>query len=412
MSTEATKAEAGGPRLLGLSRNVFFLGVVSFLTDVSSELTLTILPLFLTDVLRVGTAIVGLIEGVAESTATLMRLVSGWLSDLKGQRKPLAVIGYSLSTAAKPFLYLASTWGLVLVVRFADRVGKGIRTAPRDALLADSTSPEERGKSFGFHRSLDSLGAMVGLGIAAVVVFVLQSRELLLTRSTYQTLVLAGIVPAVLGVLVLLFLVRERRPRLQPRPAGTGSRGLDLSAFKSLDRRFKLFLLVAGLFTLGNSSDAFLILRAHNIGLSTLDILLVLVLFNAVYAAVSYPAGVLSDKLGRKLVILVGWAIYGMIYLGFALAGAAWQIVLLFVLYGVYYGATEGVLRALVADLVPERARGSAYGLYHSVVGISMLPASVIAGVLWQVVSPAAPFFFGAALALLAMVALAALIRK
>lgn len=396
-------------QVLGLNPNVFFLGLVSFLTDVSSEIIFTLLPLFLLNVLGAAPAVIGLIEGVADTTASLFRIFAGWLSDRVGKRKPLTVLGYGLSTAAKPFMYLASTWGMVLGVRFGDRMGKGIRSAPRDALVADSVTPQQRGKAFGLHRAMDTFGAVVGIITAAVVVFLWQGESLNLTRATYQQLVLVGIIPAVIAML-FFFLVREpgRKAAGQSPAAPRGIRTLA----SGLERRFGIFLGIVFLFTLGNSSDAFLILRAQNLGNPVLTILLMLVLFNFVYASLSTPAGILSDRLGRKRIILLGWLIYALVYLGFALASVSWQLWLLFGLYGVYYGLAEGVSRAFVADLVPEEKRGTAYGLFHGVVGVTLLPASLIAGYLWQVVNPAAPFFFGAAMAFLAMVGFLVLLRE
>ena len=397
-------------RILGFSRNVFFLGWASCLTDISSEMTITTLPLFLANVLGVKTPIIGLIEGIAESTATLLKIISGWLSDKLGRRKALTVAGYSLSAIAKPFLYLANAWPIVLGLRFTDRMGKGIRTSPRDALLADSTPLNEMGKSFGLHRAMDSLGAVIGLGLAAIIVFFLQRANLELARHTYQTLVLVATVPAFLAVLLIIALVREpKRTATADAKSVEASRPASQTPFA---RRFRLFLAVMVIFTLGNSSDAFLILRAQNLGSSVLHILIILVLFNAVYSLVSLPAGILSDRFGRRGTIAIGWSIYALIYLGFAIASARWQVWLLYVLYGLYYGATDGVAKAFVADLVPAERRGTAYGLYNGAVGVTVLPASVIAGWLWQAFSPAAPFFFGAVLAGVAGVGLIFLLRE
>ena len=401
--------------LFGFSRNVFFLGVVSFLTDVSSEMIFTLLPLFLLNVLRVGTPVIGLIEGIAEGTASLLKVLSGWLSDRLGRRKGLAVFGYSLSTLVKPFLYFATTWGAAAGVRFVDRVGKGIRTSPRDALVADSAPPEEMGKSFGFHRGMDTLGAVLGLSVAALVVYVVQQGGLELTRDAFQTIVLVGIVPAVLAVLVLLFFVRERGKGAgseSPAASFGGPPAEAVNARKGFDLRFKLFLVVVVVFTLGNSSDAFLILRAQDLGFSVPQVLLLFVAFNLVYALVSLPAGLVSDRLGRKGVIVVGWSIYALAYLGLAVASAAWQVWLLFALYGLYYGVAEGVSRAFVADLVPAERRGTAYGLYHTAVGLSLLPASLIAGWLWHLIGPEAPFFFGAVMAGVAALGFLLLVRE
>jgi len=398
-------------RIFGLNPNVFFLGLVSFLTDVSSEMIFTLLPLFLANILGAAAVVIGFIEGVAESTASLLKIFSGWLSDRLGKRKSLAVIGYGLSTLVKPFMYIATTWGLVLGVRFADRLGKGVRTAPRDALVADSVSAEQRGKAFGFHRAMDTSGAALGLVVAAAVVFFLQKGTLELIRGTYQWLVLIGIIPAVLA-LFMFFFVREARKGSSPQSQSECLRKSAQDKKTGFDNRFKLFLGIMFLFTLGNSSDAFVILRAQNLGNCVLYILLMLVLFNIVYSTLSIPAGILSDTLGRRRIIVLGWLVYALTYLGFAVASASWHIWLLFAFYGVYYGLAEGVARAFVADLVPEDRRGTAYGLFHGVVGITLLPASVIAGWLWQVISPAAPFYFGAGLAFLAMVGLLALVRE
>lgn len=397
--------------IFGLNPNIFFLGLVSFLTDVSSEMIFTLLPLFLANILGAATVVIGFIEGVAESSASLLKIFSGWLSDRLGRRKSLAFIGYGLSALAKPFMYIATTWGLVLGVRFADRFGKGIRTAPRDALVADSVSVAERGKGFGFHRAMDTSGAAIGIVVAAIVVFFLQRGALELMRGTYQWLVLIGVIPAVLALFIFFF-VRELKKDSSPQSYSECSPKSPQDAKAGFDSRFKLFLGIMFLFTLGNSSDAFLILRAQNLGNSVLYVLLMLILFNTVYATVSIPAGILSDKLGRRRIIVLGWLVYAFTYLGFAVASASWHIWLLFALYGIYYGLAEGVARAFVADLVPKDRCGTAYGLFHGIVGITLLPASVIAGWLWQALSPAAPFYFGAGLAFLAMVGLLALVRE
>ncbi len=401
-------------KVLGVSRNVFFLGWVSFLTDVSSEMIFNVLPLFLLNVLKVSTPIIGLIEGIAEGTASLFKLVSGWLSDRLGQRKSLTVFGYSLSTLSKPFLYIASSWAVVLAVRFTDRVGKGIRSAPRDALVADSTADNERGRSFGFHRGMDTAGAVLGIALAALIVYLVERQGLQLTWHAFRTLVLSGIGPAVLAVLILLFFVREKRGSAQRRPGqpAVAPSKTETPAKIALDGRFRLFLVMMVLFTLGNSSDAFLILRAQNLDFSVFWVLVLFVVFNLVYALVSMPAGVVSDRLGRKRVIVAGWTIYALSYLGLGLASAKWEVWLLFALYGLYYGISEGVTRAFVSDLVPVERRGTAYGWYHAAVGISLLPASVIAGLLWQYINPATTFYFGAGMAGVAMLGLWLLVRE
>ena len=387
-----------------LKPNVLFMGVVSFLTDVSSEMIFPLLPLFLTDVLGARTTIVGLVEGIGDSTATLLRIPSGILSDRIKKRKALTVWGYSISTIAKPFMYFATSWGIALGVRFADRVGKGIRTPPRDALIADSIEDHERGKSFGFHRTMDTGGAIVGIAITAIVVFILQGGEEALSLNTYHFLVLVAVVPAALAIVVLLLRVKEKAPSQREEMGSSPGIG-------KFPREFKLFIAIMVLFTLGNSSDAFLVLRAHNLGFSILGVVMLLLLFNLTYALSSSPLGMLSDRWGRKKVIVGGWMIYALVYLGLGLASTGYELWALLALYGLYYGATDGVSRALVADTVPPERRGEAYGFYHTAVGITILPASVIAGILWDTVNPSTPFFFSAALSVISIVLLVKLVK-
>ncbi len=406
---ESVDTGAGRKKIWGLNPNVFFLGMVSLLTDVSSEMIFTLLPLFLANVLGAATTVIGFIGGLSESIDAIFRIFSGRLSDRVQKRKSLAVLGYSISTVAKPFMYLAASWGAVLAVRFGDRIGKGIRASPRDALVADSVSASEWGKGFGLHRTMDTSGAVLGMAVAAIIVYLVQSGGLELSLKTYRWLVLGGIVPAVLAVLVLLILVRERKRK----PLSASHSGLSSSNLRAgFDSRFKLFLAIMAVFTVGNSSDFFVILRAQNLGSPVLYVVLMLVVFNVTYAVSSLPAGMLSDRLGRRKVIALGWFIYALVYLGFAVASSMWQIWLLFACYGLYYGMVEGVARAFVADLVPEEKRGTAYGLYHGVVGLTLLPASLIAGWLWQAISPAAPFYFGAGLAFVAILGMMALMRE
>jgi MFS family permease len=382
--------------------NIWVLTITSLLTDVSSEMLINLLPFFLFNILGVRTNIIGVIEGIAETTASLVKIYSGALSDRLGRRKSLAVIGYGLSTLAKPFLYFATSWGWVLGVRFADRFGKGIRTAPRDALLAGSIREGRRGLVFGLHRAGDTAGALIGLSIAALIIWRTQSITLELHQSTFQLIVLASIIPATLAVLLLMLGAREVEA---PTKLKTLKPTLRWSDF---DPRFRTFILVIVLFTLGNSSDAFIILRAQERGLNLLQVMGMLMTLNATYAILSGPVGSLSDKIGRRKLILIGWLLYGMIYLGFARSVTGKQVWILFGIYGIYYAITEGTTRAYIADLVPQANRGSAYGIYSAATGLSALPASIIAGILWQGVGswpgfgPASPFYFGAVLALFA----------
>jgi MFS family permease len=384
------------------------MGLTSFFTDISSELIFTLVPLFLSDVLGATSTIVGLVGGLSDSADSIFRIFSGWFSDKIGKRKALATMGYSISTVAKPFMLLANTWGAVIGVRVGDRIGKGVRSSSRDALIADSVDEKERGRSFGLHRAMDTAGAVVGLIIAAIIVYMIPGDKFHMTREAYHWMVVVAIIPAVLAVLVILTLVRERKKVASAAQASTG-KPVGLTPFSN---QFKLFLVIIGLFTLGNSSDFFLILEAQRVKTPLLQVVLMLVLFNLTYALLSTPMGVLSDKIGRKRVITAGWLIYGLVYIGFALSGIIWQIWALFAVYGVYYAICDGAAKAFVADLVPANRRGTAYGIYNGVVGLVALPASLIAGVLWGNIAPAAAFYFGAGLALLAMVGLLFIIKE
>ncbi|MCJ7566959.1 MAG: MFS transporter [Anaerolineales bacterium] len=404
-----------------LPRNVWVVTLTSFLTDISSEMILNLLPLFLFSVLGVRTSFIGLIEGVADAVASLVKMTSGWLSDRIRVRKPLAVLGYAVSTIAKPFLYLATSWGAVLGVRFADRVGKGLRTAPRDALIADSIPESRRGMAFGLHRAGDTAGAVVGIGLAIAIILTSQRGAAELSRETFQTVVLISIIPAVLAVITLAFGAQEIKPGLgidtkqKSAPLEERKKEKTRGGLLSTNRLFRNYILIMALFTLGNSSDAFLILRAKTTGLSVVNILAMMMVFSLIYTIIATPAGALSDKVGRKRVLLIGWALYVAVYLGFARASAGWHAWVLMALYGVYYGLTDGVARAFIADMVPSHLRGTAYGILHAVVGLVALPASIIAGVLWQGIGawdglgPSAPFLFGAGAAFLASVALSRL---
>ena len=403
----ADRDQQTAPRtgLRSLPRNVWAVSLTSFFMDISSEMVLNVLPLFLSNVLGVRITLIGVIEGVAEATASLLKVFSGWLSDRLGGRKWLAVAGYGISALAKPFFLFAGSWVAVLGARWADRVGKGVRTAPRDALVADSIRPEQRGLAFGFHRASDTAGAVLGLLIALGVVWAVQSSALDLEVGTFRTLVWISLVPAVLAVLSLALGARDVPAK------GTGK--APVVTIKGLGRRFGVFMLIVGLFDLGNSSDAFLVLRAQERGLNVLGVLGMLVTFNIVYTVLSTPAGSLSDRVGRRKIIVGGWLVYALIYLGFALAQAGWQVWALYAVYGVYYALAYGTSKALVADIVPAQMRGTAYGTYNAVLGALDLPASLIAGVLWRGVGawqgfgPWAPFAFGAALSLVAAILMA-----
>jgi MFS family permease len=395
-------------KLFGLHPNIFFLGLTSLLNDFSSELIFTLLPLFLTNILGVSTVIVGLIGGISGSSDSLFRILSGWYSDKIGKRKSFAVLGYAISTVAKPFMYFATAWGAVTGIRFADRMGKGIRNAPRDALVADSVSSKERGKAFGLQRAMDTSGAVIGLAVAAIIIYFVQGDAADLELTTFHWMVIVGIIPGILGTLVILFLVHEAKKK-KAEAAQNKSAATITGGFST---RFKIYLVILGVFTLGNTSDFFVILRAQNLGNSLIFVALILVMFNLIYALAATPAGVLSDKLGRRGLIIVGWLIYAAVYAGFAVANAPWQVWILFAAYGIYYGMVEGVSRAFVADLVPVEKRGTAYGWYNGVLSIALLPASLIAGWLWSAVSPASTFYFGAVLSFIAAIGVWVLLKE
>ncbi len=366
---------------------MFILGIVSFLTDVSSEMVYPLVPLFLTSTLGAPLAAVGLIEGLAESAASLFKAAGGWLSDRLRLRRPLVIAGYALSAASKPLMAAAYVWPVALLVRFADRTGKGIRTAPRDALVADVTPPDLRGRAFGFHRAADTLGAVAG---PAVALGLLAAFD-----GSFRLVFIVAFAPAVAGV-ALLALVKERPPLACPPPAAAGR-------WRELGAGFYVFLAVSLLFALGNSSDVFLLLRAKDLGFSNTEVVLSYVLFNLVYAAVAMPAGIASDRLGRRGVIGLGFAVFAVVYVGFGLAGGGGAVWPLFAVYGLYMAMTEGVGRALVSDFVPSERRATALGLYQGAMGAMVLLSSVIAGVLWDIVDASAPFFLGGATALAAL---------
>jgi MFS family permease len=375
----------------GITPNVRALGVVSLLTDASSEMVYPLLPLFLTRTLGAGVAFVGLVEGVAETTASLLKLVSGWLSDRLGRRKAIVVWGYGLSSLTRPLLAMALSPGHVLGIRFLDRIGKGIRTSPRDALIADSTPMAARGTAFGFHRAMDHLGAVVGPLLAFLL--------LPLVGGSYRGIFWLASIPAVLCVVAAVTVVREV-------PAQGPPTRLPLLTLRPYDRRFKGFLLIVTLFTLGNSSDAFLLLRAREAGVADAAIPLLWAALHVVKSASAFLGGILADRVGRRSAIVAGWLVYAAVYAGFAgvaTAGQAWG---LFLVYGLYFGLTEGGERALVADLVPPETRASAYGVYHTAIGLAALPASLLTGWLWQVFGASVAFATGAALAATAAILL------
>jgi MFS family permease len=371
-----------------LGRNVMALSAVSFLTDVSSEMIYPLLPVFLTAVLGANASFIGAIEGAAETTAALLKLASGWWSDRVRKRKPLVVLGYGIATFMRPLVAIAQSATQVLLIRVADRVGKGIRNAPRDALIAESVHPSIRGKAFGFHRAADHAGGVLGPLIAFAV--------LTYNLAPIRTVFWLAAIPGVLSFLVLVAFVREI-PRAPDAPAGTGP---DLTL--PLGGRFWRVLGVIFVFTLGNSTDAFLLLRANQLGVPIALAPILWAALHVVKSISSTPGGALSDRIGRRPTLIMGWALYAAVYLGFARATVAWQAWALFLVYGLYFGLTEGSERALIADLVIPERRGTAYGWFNLAIGLGALPASLLFGWVWDHAGAPTAFAMGAGLALAA----------
>jgi MFS family permease len=383
-----------------LGRNVLVLSAVSLLTDVATEMTYPLIPVFLSTVLGAGAMSVGVIEGAAESTAALLKLASGWWSDRVSRRKPLVVAGYAIASLVRPFIGLAQSVAQVFAIRVADRVGKGIRSSPRDALIADSVEPAVRGRAFGFHRAADHAGAVIGPLLAFAL---LRWRGLDL-----RTLFLLTAIPGLLAVATLLFGVREVPRELPAREEKAGA--VDLRA--SLGRRFWTFLAVLLIFTLGNSTDAFLLLRASDLGVDKALLPILWAMLHVVKSASSTPGGALSDRIGRKPLLVAGWIVYAAVYFLLGRASTEWHAWALFAVYGFYFGLTEGVEKALVADLVPNERRGAAFGWYNLAIGLGALPASLLFGAIWEHWSAPAAFDFGAALALLAAIGISAVVPR
>ena len=378
--------------LKGIRKNVVVLSITSLFTDISSEMLYPVVPIFLTTVLGAPMSVVGLIEGVAESTASLLKAFSGWLSDKLSKRQPFVLAGYTLSAFAKPVLFFAYGWPTVLFSRFLDRMGKGIRTSPRDAMIADSSDIAYKGKAFGFHRAMDSIGAC--LGPLAAIWFLSGSKENL------RNIFLIAFIPATLAILTLILFLKE---------APVASNILkNKSNFKIADFSpvFKRFLLASSIFAIGNSSDAFLIVRSKGLGLSLVMVILAYVLYNISYSALSTPFGALSDKFPRKNIMIIGYGIFAAVYLGFAFITSSKMVWLLFPVYGFYIAMTDGVGKALVSDMVGKPYIATAMGLYHFVLGIFAFFASLIAGLLWTHVGAWAPFVYGAGAAILSCTAL------
>ncbi|MCX7994841.1 MAG: MFS transporter [candidate division WOR-3 bacterium] len=377
-----------------LTRNVFALGLVSLFTDLSTEMSYAIIPIFLKDVLKAQPVFIGLIEAIAESTASILKTFSGYISDRLKKRKLFILAGYSFSALVKPLLALATQGWHVLLVRFADRFGKGIRTAPRDALIAESTSAEFYGRTYGFHRAMDTLGAILGPLFAFLILGI--------SHQNYRLLFALAFIPGFIAVLIIIFSVRDILPERV--------KSLRFS-LKEINPRLKIFFIIIIIFTLGNSSDAFLILRAKEVGLSVNLIPILWLVFNVSYFLWSYPAGVISDRIGRKKTLVFGFLIYSITYSVLAFNNRVALLWPIFIIYGLYYGFTEGNLRALVADLSGSEHRGTIFGIYHTVIGITFLPANLLMGYLWQKFGFNIALLAGASLSLISAILLTILVK-
>ena len=383
-----------GRYFAGLSRNTFLLALASLFADISTEMLYPVLPIFLTQTLKASGSVVGLVEGIAGATQNIVQGFSGWLSDKLQKRKPIAVAGYILAAVAKPLMGLATTWQGVLGGRFLDRLGAGTRTAPRDALIASSVDDKDRGKAFGLEGVGDNAGAFLGPLVAVVLLIAL--------HVDIRWVFYLALIPGLLAVLMIL-LVKER-----PAPVTAKSK-IDLS-LKQFPRPYWRYLLATALFGVGNSSNSFLILQTKDLGASLEGTILIYAAFNLVAALVSYPAGLLSDRWGRRNILLLAFLVFFVAYLGFALTRSVALIAVLFACYGLYQGIFRSVGKALATDFVPEQLRASGVGWYNTTVGLLGLVASIVAGLLWDHVGHAAVFFYGAVFAVVGSVALVVLL--
>ncbi|HLC70230.1 MAG TPA: MFS transporter [Patescibacteria group bacterium] len=388
-----------------ISRNVVIMGLVSLFNDIASEMIYPIVPLFLNVVLGAPATIIGVIEGIAESMASILKVISGWFSDKIRRRKLFVTAGYSLSTISKLLIGLAQTWGFVLFARVIDRIGKGTRTSARDALILESVDPAYRGRAFGLHRSMDSLGAVFGPLLALLLIH--------LYSSNYRMIFYIAFIPSLVGVILLVLFVKEKRKSAEELGI---AKPKDEKPFrfnwKEMDPRFKMFLLVSMLFALGNSSDAFLILRAKDLGLAVTLTVMAYVTFNITYFLFSYPAGWLSDKIGARKVMMIGFWLFALVYLFFGLTGSSFWVWFLFPIYGIYMALTDGISKAYISELVPKEKSATAIGAYLTATGLIMFVASTLAGFLWKYVSPSAPFYLGAATATIAAILFMTLLRN
>ena len=369
-------------KLFGFNKNVTVAGFVSFFMDISSEMIYPLIPLFLANTLGVSKSLIGLIEGIAESTASLLKVFSGWISDRIGNRKWLMAVGYGISTLSRPFIAVATGWQQVTGARFIDRFGKGVRTAPRDALIAESADRSSIARAFGLHRAMDTMGAVAGPAIAFFLLGIFS--------NDYRKVFWLSMIPGVIAVFLIIFFITDKKRVV------SANTERPILTMKYFDWRYKFFVIIAGLFAIGNSSDVFLILKAQQTGITTVMIPIIYLFFNLIYSLSSLPAGIAADRFGKKRVILLGFVLFAVLYYGFAVAGDATTIWILFGFYGLFMGLTEGIQKAFLSTIIPTEFKATAFGVYNMAIGLATLPASLIGGWLWDNVSPSATFYFGA----------------
>lgn len=373
----------------GITRNIFILGLASLFTDLSSQMVFPLIPLFLTNVLGVGAYAVGIVEGAAETTASLFKVVSGYWSDKIKKRKPFVLVGYSLSSITKPLFAFVNVWFFVLLIRVIERIGKGLRTAPRDALVAESCNESARGKAYGFHRAMDGTGSVLGAFLAF----------LLLPIFKYRYIFLFAFIPSIIAVLAVFF-IKEKK---SPLKIEAEEKLIKLN-FNGLPTNLRLFIIVSSIFALGHFGYAFLLLRAKDIGLADNTAIFLYVLFYIIYTICIIPFGILSDKIGRKPIIIIGYLVFAVTAIGLIFTSNMNDIVLLFVSYGVFYAMIDGVQRAFVVDLAPNHLKATALGIFHTAIGLVALPGGFIAGLLWDNISPESTFIYGFVLSIISLV--------
>ena len=372
-------------------RNILFLGLVSFFIDLSTHMVYPLVPLYLVYVFGVSPALIGVIEGVSESAASLLKVFSGYTTDLVKKKKLIAFIGYVPATIYKIMLILSVSWVGIFAAKVIDRVGKGIRTSPRDVLISESTDKDKMGSSFGLHKALDMLGVALGILITYFVLLFMGDAP-----ESFRLIFFVAIIPSVLGLFMFIFIKEKKESREEKNKEPFWQN------FKKIDGQLKLYLFVVFLFTLGNSSNVFILLRAQSIGFAASSVILLYFIYSMAASLLSMPMGKLSDKIGRKRLLVPGYLIFTVCYLGFAFATQQWALVIVFVAYGAYTAMISGVERAYVAEIAPPELKGTMLGLQATVAGVALLPASIIAGIMWEAINPAAPFMLGAGLSLAA----------